>query len=131
LNIKTFSIINSRLTNWLEGVHVDHKIPKILAGNVPEVGKILNNNDNLQLVHVACHAQKTKEDRVFLSEYRKIRKTHLPNKLVTYTKEELQVATCKSILDVRDKKLLESYNSNIINKLIYVSKEILKKKGEI
>jgi len=131
LNIKTINIINSRLTNWLEGAHVDHKIPQILSGNVLEVVKILNNNDNLQLVHVACHAQKTKEDRVFLSEYRKVRKTHIPNKLVTYTKEELQVATCKIILDVIEKKLLESYNSNIINKLVNVSKVILKKKGEI
>jgi uncharacterized protein YifN (PemK superfamily) len=124
LNIKTSSIINSRLTNWLEGVHVDHKIPKILAGNA--LVKILNNNDNLQVVHVACHAQKTKEDRVFLSVIRKI-----PNKLVTYTKEELQVATCKILLDVSDKKLLKSYNSKIINKLVNVSKGILKKKGEI
>jgi hypothetical protein len=131
LNIKIFSIINSQLTNWLEGVHVEHKIPKILAGNVPEVVKILNNTDNLQLVHVTCHAQQTKEDRVFLSKYSKIRSTHLPNNLGMYTKEELQVATCKIILDVIEIKLLESYNSKIVRKLINVSKVILKKKGEI
>ena len=136
LNIKTISIINSRLRNWLEGVHVDHRIPKFLAGNVPELLKILNNHDNLQLVHVTCHAIKTKEEKASISEYRKMRKTYLPNKLKTYTKEELQVATCKILLEMDKSRneLLEQYDSKTINKLIEVSKRILKQRsgqGEI
>lgn len=129
LNIKTISIINSRLTNWLDGVHVDHIIPKIIAGNVPELIKILNNNDNLQLVHTACHASKTKEDKAIISEYRKIRKSHLPNKLTTYTKEELQVATCKVLIEMNKSvnKPLEQFDRKKINKLINVSKGLLKK----
>ena len=137
LNIKTIgSIINSRQRNWLEGVHVDHRIPKFLAGNVPELLKILNNHDNLQLVHVTCHAIKTKEEKASISEYRKMRKTYLPNKLKTYTKEELQVATCKILLEMDKSRneLLEQYDSKTINKLIEVSKRILKQRsgqGEI
>lgn len=130
LNIKTISIINSRLTNWLDGVHVDHIIPKIIAGNVPELIKILNNKDNLQLVHTACHLSKTKVDKAIISEYRKIRKTHLPNKLTTYTKEELQVATCRVLIEMNKSanKPLEQFDSKKINKLINVSKGFLKKK---
>lgn len=130
LNIKTISIINSRLTNWLDGVHVDHIIPKIIAGNVLELIKILNNKDNLQLVHTACHLSKTKVDKAIISEYRKIRKTHLPNKLTTYTKEELQVATCRVLIEMNKSanKPLEQFDSKKINKLINVSKEFLKKK---
>ena len=133
LNIKTIgSIINSRQRNWLEGVHVDHRIPKIFAGNVPELIKILNNHDNLQLVHVTCHAIKTKEEKASsISLYRKMRKTYLPNKLKTYTKEELTVATCKILLEMDKSRneLLEQYDSKTINKLIEVSKRILKQRS--
>lgn len=131
LNIKTISsIINSRQRNRLEEVHVDHRIPKFLAGNVPELIKILNNHDNLQLVHVTCHAIKTKEEKASISLYRKMRQTYLANKLKTYTKEELQVrlATCKILIEMDKSRneLLEQYDSNTINKLIEVSKRIIK-----
>lgn len=111
-------------TDWLKPSQIDHIVPLVLAGNSLKLKSVLNNLDNLQLVHTACHLDKSKEElRTLMREYRKRRKLILPHKLVMYTKKQLLQAHNMVVLQLYKDKYLESYKQSIINKLVYIIKK--------
>ena len=77
-------------------------------------------------MHKTCHRKKTEEDRSILMEYRNTRKQYLPDKLNTYSPEELKLATTQIITKLLELGVLDKYDKIIINKLKAVSKQIMK-----
>jgi retron-type reverse transcriptase len=128
--IKTQKRINIPLnknTYWLGEVVIDHILPKAIAGYSHELSNILNRNLNLQLIHKVCHNIKGLSNQPIITEYRKIKKVLLPNKLDTYKEEELIEATFKIILQIDKLGLFKEYNKEIVAQLLKVSKERLPK----
>lgn len=125
---KSINLLDSRLTNWLGDVQIDHVIPKILAGKSSVLIKLLNNIKNLQLLHKDCHLQKTKMDKEFLSEYRKVRKLFLPNKLTTYSFEQINMATHEIIIKLNELGKLDSFDNSLIKNIVGISKKFIKLK---
>lgn len=126
---KTVNLLVSRISNWLRDSQIDHCIPKIIAGPVPELVKVLNNQNNLQLLHKSCHLIKTQEDSEFLKQYRKIRKSILPDKLSLYTESQKITATYRIIIKLNELGMLSSFDKKVITKLVSISNNALKKKS--
>lgn len=123
---KSINILDSRLINWLGDAQIDHIIPKVLAGKSPILIKLLNNDNNLQLIHKHCHVQKTNIDRLFLDQFRKVRKLYLPNKLSTYSETDINKATFNIIIHLYEAKLLNQFDNSIIKQLVSLSQKSLK-----
>lgn len=78
-SINKYSTINlfDKVTssNWYSKMHVDHVIPKILAGSIKSCKALLDDNFNKVIIHHECHKLKTKVDhKLFISELRNIKK---------------------------------------------------------
>ena len=112
-------------------MEIDHIIPKAIGGNSTQLNSILNRKLNMQLVHKTCHSSKREQDKAILEEYRKIRKTILPNKLNTYSEEELKNATFKIVLEMHKNKLFVNCNKQIIAPMVKVSKSNLPKSATV
>lgn len=125
-NSKTIRLLDSRGSNWIRDAQIDHVIPKIIGGNVPDLVKLLNNQNNLQLIHKSCHVKKTQEDAELLKQYRKIKKTILPNKKSNYTDLQLRTATYELVVGLNKSGMLKRFDKGIISKLISICKQTLK-----
>lgn len=123
---KTISLLDSRGSNWIRDAQIDHIVPKILGGYVPNLIKVLNNQKNLQLIHKSCHIRKTREDAELFKQYRKIKKTLLPDKKSTYSELQLRIATYEIILKLNKSGLLKRFDKGIISKLVSISNKTLK-----
>lgn len=90
---------------WHKGLDLDHVIPIKLAGNLKPLKILLNNKNNLRLVHKNCHKSKTfgQEEQELLKNYRKIRKSFVPKgiKLKTLKQDELQKLHIKTLLELK------------------------------
>lgn len=90
---------------WHKGLDLDHVIPIKLAGNLKPLKILLNSINNLRLVHKNCHKSKTsgQEERELLKNYRKIRKSFVPEnaKLKTLKQDELQELHIKTLLELK------------------------------
>jgi len=59
---------------WYYNMHVDHIIPKTLAGSVKSCKILLDNNNNKVILHYECHKLKTAIDhKLLISDLRKIK----------------------------------------------------------
>ena len=112
---------------WLPDVEIDHIIPKIIGGTSIELKKILNRQMNLQLIHKSCHKDKSQIDKLFIDEYRKIRKKVLPNNLNTYKDKELNTASYEIVIKMDKQKLFKKLNKQIVTQLVKVSRAKVKK----
>jgi len=129
-NIDNIISLNNSFSSkayWLPNVEIDHILPKAIGGTSHELSSILDRKLNMQLVHKICHKSKREQDKVIIKEYRRIRKTLLPNNLNTYSEKELLNATYKIILEMHDNKLFENCNKQIIALMVKVSKTNLPK----
>ena len=134
INENILKNLNNSIGNkayWLPNVEIDHIIPKAIGGNSTQLNSILNRKLNMQLVHKTCHSSKREQDKAILEEYRKIRKTILPNKLNTYSEEELKNATFKIVLEMHKNKLFVNCNKQIIAPMVKVSKSNLPKSATV
>jgi hypothetical protein len=78
-SINKYSTINlfDKVTssNWYNKMHIDHVIPKTLAGSVKSCKALMDDNFNKVIIHNECHKLKTKVDHnLFISELRNIKK---------------------------------------------------------
>jgi len=126
-NLKRINIATNKNAYWLPEVEIDHILPKALAGNSLELNKILDRNMNLQLVHKSCHKKKQLVDKYIIEEYRKIKKSLVPNKLDSYNEDELRTVSYKILLEMHKYELFKEYNKQIVAQLIKVSKAKLPK----
>lgn len=56
-------------------MHIDHVIPKTLAGSIKSCKALMENNFNKVIIHHECHKLKTKIDhKLFIFELRNIKK---------------------------------------------------------
>lgn len=120
-NVDSESTLNNKLTtinlldkitssNWYSKMHVDHVIPKTLAGSIASCKIQLDANSNKVIIHHECHKLKTKVDyKLFISELRNIKK-----ELKKEFKDIYDSKDKKSIVDLRAmEKILE--NKDFIN----------------
>jgi len=82
---------------------------------------------NLQLIHKSCHKDKSQIDKLFIDEYRKIRKKVLPNNLNTYKDKELNTASYEIVIKMDKQKLFKKLNKQIVTQLVKVSRAKVKK----
>jgi retron-type reverse transcriptase len=131
-DLNTNNLENATETNkpssiyWLANVEIDHIIPKIIAGNSHALIKIVNSIPNLQLLHKNCHSYKTETDRVFLDNYRIIKKNKLPNALTSYKEIEISKATFEIILEMNALNYFGEFNKKIVAQLVKESKKQIK-----
>lgn len=88
---------------------------------------ILNQKDNLNLVHTECHKIKTKADLKIISDYRKFKKHNLNKPITLMSNRERQLFDYNCLLYITNldnfKNMYTSKsNLKIINKLINYSK---------
>jgi retron-type reverse transcriptase len=77
--INKYSTINlfDKITssNWYNKMHIDHVIPKTLAGSIKSCKALMDDNSNKVIIHHECHKLKTIVDhKLFISELRNIKK---------------------------------------------------------
>lgn len=98
-NTKVLNPSSTQVNNWLEKAQVDHKIPIILSGKDSDLLRRLNDVKNMQLLHTACHQEKTNRERSLLfTLYRKTRKEYLERTIRDSNELELQVATYSTLI---------------------------------
>ena len=60
------------LHNTYKGLQIDHKIPISLSNNIFIIYKILDEQDNKQLIHTECHKIKTINDKKIIKLFKKL-----------------------------------------------------------
>lgn len=109
------------ITDWSNGLEIDHIIPIKLAGNISSLRKLLNSISNLRLIHKECHKRKTFgcEEQQLLKDYYKTQKTLITKdtKLKNLKKSEVKELHIKIILDLEKNKKF-TYLKNFQNKTI-------------
>jgi len=60
------------LHNIYKGLQIDHKIPISLSNKISMIYKILNEQDNKQLIHTECHKTKTINDKKIIKLFKKL-----------------------------------------------------------
>jgi len=129
---KTVNLLDSRVKNWLKNVHIDHIVPKVLAGKIEELNKILDNNNNLQLLHVLCHKKKTNTDSELVGKYRQIRKSLLGGKKIKdLNSAQLDELTVKILKQLHSNNSLENLDKKTVHKMMAVVNKNLKGKEEL
>jgi retron-type reverse transcriptase len=88
-NDEVSNIVKIKFTiDWTYNLQLDHTIPKGLWTKQPELFAIFNSFDNLNLVHLLCHKDKSKVDKSILKSMRLIEKWILPYKTKKNNKDE-------------------------------------------
>jgi len=75
------NILDNKNKNWFKDLEKDHKIPKIITTSKEQHLKILNDINNLQLVHKNCHSLKS----ILMDPWNKKFKRTIKNLVGTYT----------------------------------------------
>ena len=112
------------IDDWNKGLEIDHIIPIKLAGNISSLKKLLENINNLRLIHKECHKRKTfgLEEQQLLKNYRKTRKALIPKgmKIKNLNESEVKELHIKTILDLEKNKkftYLKNFKIKRIKKL--------------
>lgn len=132
LDISDFKLSRSKpqSTVWDKDLVLDHSIPLVFGGQDTTLKMILNQKDNLNLVHTECHKIKTKADLKIISDYRKFKKHNLNKPITLISNRERQLLDYNCLLYITNldnfKNMYTSKsNLKIINKLINYSKSRL------
>jgi retron-type reverse transcriptase len=75
VNESNISLAENRETNWFKGLEKDHKVPfiiNIFDKTIDPNKNILNNIENLQIVHKSCHIKKSIRMAAWNNRYRKL-----------------------------------------------------------
>ena len=60
--------------DWKRNVQLDHIYPMLLVKDIPEGLKLMNEKNNLRVVHKSCHVEKTRLDRELQKRINEIKK---------------------------------------------------------
>jgi len=78
------NILDNKNKNWFKDLEKDHKIPKIITTAKEQHLKILNDINNLQLVHKNCHSLKS----IWMDPWNKKYKRTIKNLVGTHTNKD-------------------------------------------
>jgi hypothetical protein len=96
----TLNISSNQLSKRLKGVERDHRIPKVLVSNHPIMKPILNEIDNLQMIHKHCHKVKSLKLDAFNRQYRPLIK-----EIMTTNNVERATAICLATVGCQENKV--------------------------
>lgn len=114
----TINLIDKQIdSTWYHGIHIDHVIPKSLAGSVKLCKILLDNNNNKMAIHNECHKLKTVMDqKLLISELQKIKKEL--RKKPSFRGDSVAQ---KKFVDMKAVKIITEDKSRINNYLKYIN----------
>lgn len=107
---------------WYQNTHIDHIIPKTLAGSVQSCEILVDNENNKVILHHECHKLKTAVDRkLLISNFQSIKKNLRKDFLFMDKIKSLKDDTLNNCVSLKAAKMVLENKSIIDNYLKYIN----------